>query len=313
MTESGLNVTWTDLFNQGTLCDLDVSVWAGLVRVKPEDLGIEKTDAVAKALTFGHERLVSKGKLQPIRTQEHEARKALDAFSITFPLIEGSRYVPRARHSELEAKLTEIKVKFDEAVVKFIEDYDEHRVKMRETLRTAIRDAAKDPSVVETTLRRIEGKYPSHETLREKFNLTWRWFSVAAPQDGTVNGQGSIVDETIGEMVGKLRQEIDAKMGDVIDLCVRGGKLSMKTYNSARTCLDRLESLNVFGDQGLARAITRMRETVSRAIDAGPDNASEVLVGGLNPVREELSNSVEEAVAQAAKRLTGGGKRKLSL
>jgi len=77
-------LTWGDLFCNGSLIDLDVRIWDGLVRLKAEDLGIPDTENVKTALTFGHERLVPKASLQEIRDKAYQARNTVDGASIPF-------------------------------------------------------------------------------------------------------------------------------------------------------------------------------------------------------------------------------------
>jgi len=309
-------VTFADLFSQGTLVDLTVGVWAGLLRVRPEDLGIERTAAVAKALTFGHERLVAKNFLDPIRRQETEARQAVTAFSIAFPLISGSRYVPKARRERLDARLQEIKAQFDAEVEKFVEDYDSHKTEMHSTIRKALNDAARNPAAVDRAMGRIDAAYPTAAKVREMMYMTWNFFSISAPKDGSVGVGENTVHDCIADMVGKLREEIDDKLEDVLKLVARGGKLTQKTYNSAKAVCDRLESLNIFGDQGLATAINRMRNVINQASGYGTDQkdaAGAVLASGLEPIRAELQKSSEDAVKAAAEHMAGKSLRKFAL
>jgi len=310
------SVTFADLFSQGSLCDLDVSTWAGLARVKPTDLGIPKTAAVAKALTFGHERLVAKSMLDPIRRHETDARKLLDENSIPFPLVQGSRYIPKARRTEIEAKLEELRGKFNAAVETFAAGYEAHRTEMRGTLRKAITDAAKDAAGIDGTMARLEGLYPSQEGVKNLFSMSWRFFSIAPPQDGTLaDGETNAVEEAIEDMIKRLREEVAEKMTDMLALVARGGKLTQKTYNSAKAVCDRLESLNIFGDAGLAEAINKLRAVVNQAAAHGSDrtSAGNVLAEGLAPIKEALAKSADEAVKAAAERITGKGLRRMGL
>lgn len=306
-------LTWEDLFSQGTLVDLDVGVWSGLARLLPGDLGIPKTDEVRTALTFGHERLVSKAFLQPIRDAEQAARQAVDDVSITFPLIRGSRYVPRKNREKLEARLVQIRIDFSAAVTKFLTEYQKHRTEMAGTLRQALATAAKSSMFVDAAMARLTEKYPTEATLGNLMYMKWRYLAITAPKDGAAAaGEVDAVNEAIGDIVGGLRREVQSKLDDVLALVARGGKITAKTFNSAKRTIDRIASLNVFGDAGLAAAVEKFRAVIDAAAgDKTGDKAGEILAHGLDPVKAEIAKDVDAAVKAAAARLTGASTRKM--
>ena len=302
-------LTWEDLFSQGTLVDLDVGIWAGLARVLPGDLGIPKTEAVQRALTFGHERLVSKSYLQPLRDLEQAARAAVDNVSITFPLIKGSRYVPRKNRQKLEAELAGIKVEFEAAVAAFLTGYEQHKAEQNIQLRKALMTAAKDPAAVDGAMARLAGKYPGVQALAGLNFMTWRYLAITAPKDGeAATGEVNAVTEALTDITKGLRKEVEDKLAEVLALCARGGKITAKTYNSAKRVLDKIAGLNVFGDAKLAEAVEKFRQVIDGASDAA--DAGAVLVAGLEPIKAEIAKDTAAAVEAAAKRLTGAASRK---
>lgn len=308
---SELALTWADLFCNGSLIDLDVKVWDGLVRLKAEDLGIPDTEEVKTALTFGHERLVPKGSLQEIRDKAYQARSEVDRFSIPFKLVPGSRYLPLSSRKELVEKLEVFKNQFLAAVNKFLEDYETNSAKQQEVLLKALTDASKNEAVAERALARLRGLYPTNQELHEKFDLLWRTYSIAAPQDGTADGtEGNAIKEEIESMIDKLRERLTEKVKSILELVSRGGKITAKTYNSATKMCDRIMSLNMFGDAGLIAAVAAIREAVSAASNQ-EDGAGETLKNGLEHVEEELIRSREEAIAKAAERLAGRAERRM--
>jgi len=303
-------LSWADLFLSGSLIDLDISFWDGLVRLRPEDLGIARTDDVKTALTFGHERLVSKGHLKALRDLAYEARKLVTENSVTFKLVPGARYLPKAKRADIDQRLERIRERFGVAVEKFCHEFPTYQEAMRGILRRAITDAAKHEDVVEVTLQRLEGKYPSVDKLRKTFAISWKIFSIAAPQDGETTGdEGSSVTEAVRDMIKELRGEVAAKTKDLLALVAKGGKLTERTWRSARAVCDRLESMNVFSDETLSAAITRLRTVVAQA--AQRDDAGEVLSEGLNTIESDLNQNLEEAAQAAADRLTGRMTRRM--
>jgi hypothetical protein len=67
--------------------------------------------------------------------------------------------------------------------------------------------------------------------------------------------------------------------------------------------------MNVFSDETLSAAITRLRTVVAQA--AQRDDAGEVLSEGLNTIESDLNQNLEEAAQAAADRLTGRMTRRM--
>lgn len=311
MAEGKKKLTFEDLFSQGTLIDLDVGIWAGLARIVPQDLGIPKTEAVSRALTFGHERLVSKSYLQPLRDCEQAARNAVDNVSIAFPLIKGSRYVPRKNRERLEAELQKIRLRFQAAVTTFLAGYAQHKTEQADALRKALVTVAKNGEYVEPAMHRLAEKYPTPTALGQLMYMHWRYLAISAPKDGeTAGDEVNAVHEAITDIVGGLRKEVQTKLDDVLALVAKGGKITAKTFNAAKRTLDRIAGLNVFGDEKLAEAVEKFRKVIDAAAGA-KGTAGEILAHGLDPIKAEVAKDLDAAVKNAAARLTGAGTRKL--
>jgi len=309
-------LTWADLFATGSLVDLDVSMWDGLVRIRPADLGIPETDEVKRALTFGHERLVGKAALQEIRDHCYNARRKIDDYTLAFDLIPGSRFIPKSQREALHKFLEDAHGKFQAAANKFLAGYAEERRKQQEVLRKALL-AATDGQVeiVDRAMARITALYPGETTLRYKFNMTWQFFSIAAPQDGTASSDGSAEGDalrrSLGGMVDKLRERLAAKVHAIMDLAQKGGRITAKTYNSANRLLDRLVELNVFGDPGLSETIAAVRLALNTAQSS--ENGAAALVTGLQNVEAKMTKSRDEAIKAVSDRIVGMADRRLQL
>lgn len=310
MSERAL--TWADLFCNGSLIDLDVSVWDGLVRMKPEDLGIEKSEAVNAALTFGHQRLVPKETLQAIRDHAYKARQVVDNYSIPFKLVPGSRYLPKPNRETVQEELTKLNNEFNSAVNRFLAEYADNKTRQIEVLRKALQQAARDQSAVEPAMARILCEYPTEELLRTRFGLSWKSYSIAAPQDGSSDGtEGNAIKAEIENMIDRLREQLTEKVKSIMELVNKGGKITEKTYKSALALCDKVAALNVFGDTGLTDAIAAVRSAISAA--RGTDAPGQPLAAGLGQVEAELTKSREDAIASAASRIAGTAERRFSL
>lgn len=304
-------LSWADFFTNGSLIDMDASQWDGLLRLLPEDLGIARTDAVKSAITFGHERLVPKDSLMFIRGVVGLAREAIDESTIPFKLVPGSRFLPKNRRESLNERLTHLKGEFDKQVNDFLAKYEQIRADHRPVLKEALEEASTSALAAAKALERIEGCYPSAAELREKFQLEWRIFSIAEPKDGTPSEQSGAIMKEIENMVDRLRQQLTEKVKDIMELAGRGGKITAKTYRSALKVCERIDRLNFFADQGLRDAVEAVRRAVTAAQSSEDPGGG--LTKGLETVSEELVRSREEAIASAARMMTGQAERRFGL
>ena len=304
-------LTWADLFVNGSLIDLDISTWDGLVRGLPEDLGIAQTDELKDAMTFGHERLVPSTALQGIRDAASRARRIVEGHTIPFDLVPGSRFSPRSLRQPLLDALAKVRTEFQLAVNLFLEKYESYRLEHRDTLHKALLQASKRQDVADAALARIVALYPTMETLRVSFNMTWNLFSIAAPRDGADGAeQASQIAAEIGHMVDKTREQLTTKVGEIMALATRGGRITEKTYNSALRFCERVERLNIFCDVGLQHAVARVRSAIESA--KGTQEPGPALTAGLDTVQGELSKSREAAINNAAATLAGQSVRRFS-
>jgi len=307
-------MTWADLFITGSLIDLDVAVWDCLTKIHPSDLGIPKTEAVKKGLTFGHERLIAKDKLDPLRKLEGEARRIIEKHTLPFKLIPGSRFTPRTNRKPMLEKLDDIRERFYAAVKEFMAGYEQNKRDQMEVLRQALAEASGSHSVADAAMDRIGWRYPGKETVRARFSIGWTMHSIAPPIDGQdvdAQKQGNAVRDSIVQMIDNVRQRLSEKVASIVELASTGGKITARTYNSATALCDRLEAMNIFHDSGLTNALARVRNAINQAADA--DNSATVLADGLGGVEKELTASREQAILDAMNSLTGKGARRMDL
>lgn len=304
-------LTWADLFTNGSLIDLNVSMWDGLVKVHPEDMGVDR-DAVKGAITFGHERLVPVMSLQAIRDAASKARGIIDSYSIPFKLVPGSRFLPRSTRADALEALNKAHTEFHKAVNDFMDKYEGYKIDHRPTLRYALVEASGDVATAEHALARITRLYPAEGELRQSFGLSWSTFSIAAPRDGgDGEEQGSAIAAEIGHMVDRVREQLTEKVTDILDLAARGGRITEKTYNSALRFCERVDTLNIFADDGLKAAVRAVRAAVSAA-KSGEDPGA-ALTNGLGAVTTELQKSRDSAINSAAAMMAGQAERRFGL
>ena len=308
-----MSLNWNQLFLTGTVVTLKTSRWSARIQLKPSDLGIEDSDEVQSALSLGCHRLAPAKAFEGIREWTNAARRLVDRYSLNFGLIRGARYVPDAHMEKLMAKLREYRANHDSAVEEFIANYEKVKAEQMPIIEKALKDAAKDEESAARAFERIQAEYPSADEVRAKFGLRWSVYTVQGAKSAaavtTAADEAQDVKEMISEMVGQLRTDFADKVKDLLSMVKKGGKLSRTSVESALEVLDRVESLNVLGDSVLSGQVQSLRSALA-GIDTG-SRVEDDFVEGLETIEKELAESVERAVIDAEKNLTGLGRRKI--
>lgn len=301
---------WGALFQSGSVVDLNVSVWAARLGIKPADLGIENLDSISRALSLGHHRLLPKICFDRINQVVSEAKIAVDRSSLPFGLIRGARYVPEKNIKRLLDELRVCRDRFEEEVEKFVDEYNAAKEQMLPVIRQAILDAARDTSVIENAMDRVESNYPSAETVRNHFSLKWSMYAIKGPSTKALANEGQAVKDVIKEMMRSLREEVTDDLGKILRLVQTGGKLNARSIESAMKTLERVESLNVLGDEGLARQVAAIRRTL---IGVDRSKVDQNTLVGLAAIKDQLEETLDEEMLSVEQRLTGVGQRQLDV
>lgn len=309
-------MSWDDLFMAGTLIEATRHCWRARIQLKAEDLGIEKTEEVKKALSFGCHRLVPKKAFDEIEAITRRFDANIAEHSLKFPLLQDIRFVPDAQVPELQRKLNMRVREYEIAVEEFLIDYDKNQAEMLEIIKVALKDAAKTEEAAANALLRIEREYPTRAEVSEKFGLEWTFFSLTLPTSKTAAQQAKAtmpqVAKAVTSMVEGLRKELADKVASLLDVAknVRSGKSLSKTgfaepsKEAAKAVLDKVSRLNFFGDAVLTEQIGILRGLL--------DNSDmDTLVKELGSVKVTLQADIEAAAAEAERKLTGLGNRKI--
>lgn len=304
---------WDDLFSKGSVVDLSTSLWRARVQLKADDLGIEDSDEVRKALSLGCHRLAPAKAFEGLLAPARQAKKLIDYYSVNFGLIRGARFVPNKNVGALLKDLKEQRTLFRAAVDQFVQSYEATKDEMLPVIEKALRDAARTPEAAAKAFRRIRAEYPPASDIWGRFDLSWSIYTITAPSNKeaaeAMSDESGNVKGIVRSMVEQIRTEMSEKIGDLLSLAGKGGKLSERSIRSATELLDRLDNLNVFGDAALEMQIRTVRSWIS-GLEGG--KATDGFITGITEVRKSLEEGLEDAVKSAEESLTGLGRRKLS-
>jgi hypothetical protein len=315
MTAQQAKVGWDNLFLTGSVLDLDVSMWAARTKIKPADLGIEDSAEVHKVLSLGNHRLIPAEAFEDIRKSVAAAKRTVDYYSLNFPFVRGARYVPEQRMKDLTERLRAHKEIFDEAVGIFVDEYDTNKANMMPVIEKALQDAARTSVAAVFAYDRVRSEYPDAQEVKAKFGMRWNIYAIRAPKNAAT--AQAAMDETesvkgiIRSMVGQLREEFIEKVGSIMNAVAKAGKIPAPTIEAAREVIGRVESMNVLGDQELSDQCARFKIVIDKAESNGAYTVRGASAD-LTEIKKAIDKSMEDAVADAEKSLTGVGRRKIT-
>ena len=215
----------------------------------------------------------------------------------------------------LREKMDAHRENFVDAVEAFVSQYESEKEKMLPQIEAALKDAARTEMAAVMALDRLKLEYPLPVEVRNKFGLRWNIYAIRAPKTAAAAEAAAQETETVKgivkSMVDQQRGEFTEKVGSVISAVARGGKLPGPTIDSAREVIERLKSINVFGDEVLAAQLDKF----SSVIDKAEKDGAYMVRGAsadLDAIKQAIDKSADEAVADAERALTGLGRRKVT-
>lgn len=309
---------WSDLFTQGTLIDFSEHMWRARVGLTAEDLGIEESEEVVKALSFGCQRLAPKEEFEILNRISAAWKADIEYHSLNFPLLVGVRFVPDSQVQILSGKLENHKKAFEKEVRGFLARYNDIKAKQLPVLEQALKDAAKTPEAAYAAYMRVEGAFPSADVIAEKFGLEWNFFNVSMPNSPeavkAAKNTAPQIKKVVESMVSQLRKDLKEKVEGLIQVAGRidtnkKDGFSDKSVKAALSVLDRVDGLNVLDDAELRQQTRKLREALESSQN-GSIQLNEV-VNNLVEARKSLETDKAKAVEMAEKKLMGIGDRKM--
>lgn len=308
-------LSWGDLFSSGSIVDLNIGRWSGKLQIKPEDFGINSI-SVNEAISLGHHRLVLSDAFDNFSEIIGKAKKAVTNHGLVFPFIRGARFIPDKNIAKLVAILEPLKKQFDEEVEVFVNSYTDKVALMRPTIWQALLDAGHNTGSqlaidnATAALSRIEASYPQPAEIKNKFNMKWSIYALKSPTTDAIKSDTGEVKDILREMVTNTRTELIEKIGSVLAIISGGGTLKSSTISSAKEMLDRIDSVNIFGDDTLAEQ-TKIFRNILDGVD--PKKIGKDTIDSIEQVKKNIEDDIENAVARAEAALTGLGNRTLEV
>jgi len=315
MTPASVRLCWEQLFESGSVIDLDTAIWTAKVGIEESDFGTDSPE-VRKVMALGTHRLIPKDAFTELRELRGEAKRAIENASMTFPFVKGARFTPAPKVDALIATLRDIQRRFMEAAVRFKKVYGEKRKEQEPHIKKALQDIARTPDAAESAYRRLMAEYPPEDAILRKFYMRWTVYAIQAPKVSaaaqTMKEETETVKAVVKEMILQLRDEVMERVAALTRILSGGGTVSSTTVTATREVLARVRDMNVFGDAELEAAVGNLSRLLTTLEADGKDaKVVDGVVGELDAVMLGIKKSEEQAMKDAVATLTGVGRRKI--
>ena len=324
------------LTRAGVLINVSVRYWRGCKKLRPEDLGLKKSQVSNRLISLGHKRLLPKEALAGIALIEGRAHTLID--QNTFPFLNGlGHFLPNACLEEVVTKLKGLESDFWTAKSAFMDHYSSHR---EDALKEWEREAGKVTAHVNPFMIAIESSFPLAHALERQFGFTWTLFQISLPESCGVDAidfedQQSVAAArrvAAAEASQKIRQETEQFVTDCVaslreqtavlcDEMLQSIKTSetgvhQKTLNRLIRFIDQFKSMNFVDDQLMEQQLeTVRRELLSRTAEEYRDSrtARQRLVQGLTSLSNHARDLANADTSALVSRFGELGRRKFSL
>jgi|GEM_PF-261040 len=228
------------LTRAGVLINVSVRYWRGCKKLRPEDLGLKKTQVSDRLISLGHKRLLPKEALAELALVEGRAHALID--QNTFPFLNGlGHFLPNACLEEVTGKLKELESEFWSAKQGFMEHYSANR---DEALKEWEREAGKLTPLVNPFMNAIKSSFPLAHGLERQFGFAWTLFQISLPESCGIDAVDFEDQQVVAaarrvaaaEAGRKIRQETEQFVADcVASLREQTALLCDEMLNSMRT------------------------------------------------------------------------------
>lgn len=318
------------LFSDGTLFDLYIGRWAGIKKLKPNDVLLEDIDK--DAIYLGHKKLLPKTAVEEIQKLEGQARRALEMRSLDFP-ISGARFVSHAALPDLVRDLGRIRTSYNQEVDILIANYEGLKTdqlarlnKQSEDLITRTLNSTQSGMVNQKReelekWRQAQAKtnaelYPPVNTLKSRFSFEWRLFRVAE-----FNAAEVLSSDMLAEVQDKMRSDLEAWASEAASemhktlgaaasqahkMLQENGKLNPKNLRPLFNAFESFKAVDFTGASPFRASLDKIKEKFLRDGENGMELTAEAINGTVDSKGEfanllaDLGRLAVEDVAEEA-------------
>lgn len=263
------------ILNQIVVIMLNISLWSGRKKLRPEDLaanGIEADKLPPGTLaSLGTKRIIAPEALNPFTALKKEAERICLAKGVRFL---GGFAIPKENIDDLVKELKEIKQRFQESKDILLKDYDKEVNKW----------IAENPPEWATVIR---AAIEPVSTIDQALHFNFAPVVVGSPEGMEDENEG--LDEETDGLLGQLFHEIRMQAKNAFEASFVGRKeVTRKALRPIMSMKDKLQGLS-FLDPEIAEAIQGIDQVMEKVPKTGPITGADLdMIAGL--VGRRLAN-----------------------
>jgi hypothetical protein len=324
------------LTREGVLINVSVRYWRGTKKLKPEDIGLKKSDISDRLISLGHKRLLPKDALADLALVEGRAHAIVE--SSTFPFLNGlGHFLPNAKLEDVTSKLRELEQDFWTAKQEFLRRYSTLREQASEEWKQMARKLVADPDRLVAV---IESSFPLVDRMNRFFGFDVQLFQISLPERLSVDlmdmaQQQEIVSarqKAAQDAAEKIRRDTESFVADcVASLREQTAQLCEEMLNSINTSetgvhqktlnrlvrfIDQFKQMNFANDVVMEQELERVRkELLSKTAEEYRDSkaAQARLKQGLSQLADHAKQLARADASDLVQRFGSMGRRKFHL
>jgi len=237
------------IWDKGVLCQIQSSVWSMEVRLEPKDLNMN-SDEIPTFMKLGTKRLLPQGVRDEFNKHIWNAKSSAKKYGFPY-FISNSFFIPFGNMDKLTERLSKERTAFYERLENFLTRY------------TPLRESYLRENDAYRHI--LEEHYPSPEVIRSKFkfNVVYYAASISDVNLGDIGSAEEVYLEWAVNVANSLRKEA-REVAESIDARITDGTISGKTMRKVQTLLDRVQKMDVLGEDSLLNATKTLANTPTR-------------------------------------------------
>lgn len=244
----------TQVLNQVVCFFLDIHLWTGRKKLRPEDLKVTAGELPPEKLaSLGSKKICDPSELAVFGSLKKRAERACTAVGVRFL---GGYAVPEDASDQLAFELEEIKREFDKAKSNFVSQYEE-------ALETWIADNSEWASIIRAAIEPVS-------TVKRRLSYGVQAFKIEAPGDDQASALTAGLETKVGNLGDRLLFEVARDAEKVWENSFRGrDAVTQKALRPIRSLLEKLRGL-AFLDGRVGHIIARVEKGLSALPQNGP-------------------------------------------
>ena len=296
MLSSPISGSTEQTLNNGTFCNLRVSIWTASKKVPTGEVQLGETD---EALFRVNKDLIEKSVLKPIRQQAQKAAEILHNRALPFN-IRGIYYIPTKNISTVMETIAGYQSIFYEKVEDFCSHYHAHREEARLRLNGHFR----------------ESDYPSADKIRGKFKWELQLMQFSAPSrlqfvsqdmyEQAIANFHADIEDFRQNSVSLLREKFKGLVDHIIERLTPDEDGQRKIFRNSmvenlKEFVHDFQHLNITNDTELAEEINKVN-LLMEGIEPSQLRSGQALPQQITSVLGRVQASVDGMIERAPKR-----------